>query len=92
MACQAIDYYPNATIAEYGVISLEEDGNKTVHNIKAEIFARGPVAAEVNGKALHTYQGGIFKNTTASRVTTHIVSLVGWGTDPETNQQYWIAR
>ena len=91
--CSEIDIFPNATIAEYGVIKLESEGSlqAVVDKVKAEVFARGPVAAEVNGKALHEYQGGIFSDTTASQQRTHIVSIVGWGADPDGNP-YWVCR
>ena len=93
--CHSVSRFPNATVAEYGVISaesiLEGDTTDIVKKIKAEIFVRGPVAATVNGKELHNYHGGIYNETNASRVTTHIVSLIGWGQTDE-GADYWIAR
>jgi cathepsin X len=105
--CREIDQFPNATIAEYGVIQLEDETDEpaaaaaaVMHKVKAEVFARGPVAAAINGVALHTYQGGIFNDATASQNTTHIVSIVGWGVvdaDPANDNNsepsyYYIAR
>lgn len=87
--CQEINHIPNATIAEYGTIRLKQD---SVHQIKAEIFARGPVAAGVNGKPLHEYHGGIFHNATEDKKNTHLVSIVGWGVDKESRDEYWIVR
>lgn len=87
--CREIDLFPNATIAEFGVIRL---GPGSVHQTKAELWARGPVAAAINGVALHDYHGGIFNDESASNQTTHIVELVGWETDPTTRQQAWIGR
>jgi len=95
--CREIDFFPNATVAEYGVIRLQDEESSSspaeavMRKAQAEIFARGPVAASINGKALHEYHGGIFNDTTASQETTHIVSLVGFGTE-EGGQTYWIAR
>jgi len=84
--CDGITHFPNATVAEYGHYK-----NADVDTIKAEVFARGPVAAAVNGEALHEdYFGGIYRNTTASHETTHIVSIVGWGV--EDGVSYWIVR
>ena len=80
---------PNASIAEYGTIPHNKD---SVHQIKAEIFARGPVATGINGQPLHVYHGGVYKNTTEDTHNTHIVSIVGWGTDPTTGTKYWIVR
>ena len=51
--CVALDYFPNATVAEYGLIDYDErnmDG--TVHKIMAEIYARGPVAATINAEPI----------------------------------------
>ncbi|CAJ1900549.1 unnamed protein product [Cylindrotheca closterium] len=85
--CVALDAFPNATVAEYGVI--END----VEAVKAEIFARGPVTAGLWGKSLSNFQGGsIFDNVDAPRNSTHAVSIVGWGLDENTNQRYWIVR
>jgi len=88
--CQEIDTFPNATVAEYGAIKRGADA--VVDAIKAEVFVRGPVAASINGKPLHTYQGGVFNDTNASNDTTHIVSIVGWGVDKQTGIEYWRAR
>ena len=85
--CYEISPFPNATIAEYGHMT-----DMNTHSIMAEIYARGPVAAALNGKPLHEYQGGIFSDDEASKETTHIVSIVGWGTDDESNKKYWIIR
>jgi cathepsin X len=85
--CEEINFFPNATIAEYGVIQ-----NGTIDEIKAEIFARGPVVAGVSGHPLTKYTGGIFRDTSADRHVTHSVSIVGWGTDSDSGDQYWIVR
>ena len=44
--CTEIDYFPNATVAEYGMIEPDEN---VVNKIKTELFVRGPVAATING-------------------------------------------
>lgn len=85
--CVEITPFPNATIAEYGVI-LSQD----VNEIKAEIFARGPVAANVNANPIIDYDGSIFSDTEASKRTDHVVSIVGWDVDEESDKQYWIIR
>lgn len=85
--CFGLDTFPNATVAEYGII--END----VEAIQAEIFARGPVSAGLWGKSLSNFQGGrIFDDVDAPRNSTHAVSIVGWGTDETTKQKYWIVR
>lgn len=46
--CEAVLSYPNATVAEYGTVIGEEE-------IMAEVFARGPVACEIDATPLHEY-------------------------------------
>jgi cathepsin X len=93
-ACYAVPRFPNATIAEFGTYSYFTGGFGLVaHKIKAEIYARGPVAASINANPLLTYAGGIVDDTTPwHMMPDHIVSIVGWGTDGETGRQYWICR
>ncbi|GAX22053.1 cathepsin X [Fistulifera solaris] len=94
--CRALERFPNATIAEYGTYSYVTDGFGAVANkIKAEIYARGPVAAGVNAEPLVNYKGNgeIIRETSIFKMlVNHIVSIVGWGMDPETGDQYWIVR
>ncbi len=85
--CTNINYFPNATVAEYGVIE-----SKDIHEIMSEIYSRGPVAATVNAEPIVEYQGGIVTDETGSKQTNHIVSIVGWGKDEETGKKYWIVR
>jgi len=96
--CVELDYFPNATVAEYGevggdsVFSFFEDYEKKSHAIRAEIFARGPVATTINANPLRDYEGGILDDETASTSTNHIVSITGFGKDPDTGKDYWIIR
>jgi cathepsin X len=84
--CQEIDFFPNATVAEYGEVSGADA-------MKAEIFARGPIATGVNAEPLLDYYGGIIDDDrTIAKHINHIVSIVGWGMDEKTNRQYWIVR
>jgi len=82
--CFDIDFYPNASISEYGGVS-------GVEATKAELITRGPVAAFVNAIPLLTYTGGILDLPDASRSVDHIVSITGWGYDEEKGE-YWIVR
>lgn len=89
--CASIDvgFIPNATVAEYGTI---QHNKQSVHQIKAEIVARGPVAAGINGKPLHEHHGGIYADESAVKHNTHIVSIVGWGVDKDSGVEYWSVR
>jgi len=85
-ACTEIDYFPNATVAEYGTTPADPDA------IMAEIYARGPVAATVNAEPIVEYAGGVFDDDSFSQRTNHIVSIVGWGLDNESGKKHWIVR
>lgn len=84
--CTEIDTFPNATVAEYGTIELDTDA------IMKEIYTRGPVAATINASPIVEYKGGVFDDETQSQNTNHIVSIVGWGTDKQSGDKYWIVR
>ena len=95
--CVELDYFPNATVAEYGeigggILDMFEDPAKKAHKIKAEIYARGPVAATINADPLRDYAGGIIDDDTASTSPDHIISIVGFGKDPDTGKEFWIIR
>jgi cathepsin X len=80
--CVGLSHYPNATIAEYGSIS----GHAAMQK---EIFARGPIACTIDAGPIEKYTGGIAKGF--SLMTDHVISVVGWGTDPKEGL-YWIVR
>ena len=82
--------FPNATVSEYGKYKEGREVD-VVRATMAEIFARGPVAAAVNAKPLHSYRGGIYANESDSKETTHIVSIIGWGTNEE-GVKFWVCR
>jgi cathepsin X len=88
-ACSRIDYFPNATVAEYGLIDLDDF---VVHKIQTELYVRGPVAATINAEPIVEYAGGVFGEDGHSQRTNHIVSITGWGTDEDTGKLYWIVR
>jgi cathepsin X len=91
--CKAINVFPNASLAEYGTYSVMKDMGSVSHKIKAEIYARGPVAAGINAEPIVKYEGGIVNNTHWwNMMVNHIVAIVGWGTEKETGDQYWIIR
>ena len=74
-----LSYYPNATVSEYGTYSILSSPHDAVHQIQAEIYARGPVATGVNAEPLVEYSGGIVNDTKIwHMMVNHIVSIVGW--------------
>jgi len=82
--CSEVDVFPNASISEYGKVRGE-------HNMMAEIFARGPIACEVDASPLDDYVGGVFSKEGVYH-PNHIVSVVGWGYSAQEDKSYWIAR
>lgn len=88
-ACAKIEMFPNATIAEYGLIDADEN---VVTKIMTEVFVRGPVAATINASPIVGYKGGVFSDDTNSQQTNHIVSIVGWEMDKATGKKAWIVR
>jgi len=91
--CLALDYFPNATVAEYGRIAFDADDLAlNVRNIKAEVHARGPVSASVNASPLHNFQGGeVFDDDDAQGGSNHVVSITGWGVDDD-GKEFWRVR
>jgi len=83
--CVGVSQFPNASIAEYGKVP------KNVAAIKAEIYARGPVACGINADPLLEYQGGVFDERFKLPIANHVISIIGWGVD-NTGLEYWIAR
>ena len=56
--------------------------------IKAEIFKRGPIACAFDAiNQTEQYTGGIYSEPGATTLD-HIISLVGWGVDAETKDEY----
>lgn len=83
--CSEILQFPNATVNEYGPV-------KGFDNIRAEIVARGPVAAAINADYIDDYEGGILDVPKGEKYTNHVVSITGYGYDEKINKYYWIIR
>lgn len=77
----------NATlwkVSEYGSVKGEKE-------MKAEIYARGPLACSIDATPkLEAYTGGIFKEFEPLPMANHVISVVGFGV--ENGVSYWIAR
>ena len=81
--------FVNATkqyISEYGSVTGESE-------MKAEIYARGPVACSVyaHAESFEGYSGGVIKDATQYNSTTHVVAITGWGVT-DSGTKYWIGR
>jgi cathepsin X len=80
---------------EYNVnlYGVDEFGDLTgVSEMKAEIFARGPIAC------LNNYKGGMITCENGGplcnvqKYADHMIVIAGWGVDEETGTEYWVGR
>jgi len=79
-----------APLADYKRLVVSEHGRLTGrHQMKAEIFARGPISCSIYASdALDNYRGGVFAEKSTGQETNHVISVVGWGVD-EDDVEYW---
>lgn len=82
-SCGPVKTFQTYTATEYGsVFGLEQ--------IKAEIFARGPVACTIDATdKFEAYQGGIFEEFVGIPMSNHVISLNGWGKDANGKTFLW---
>lgn len=88
--CSAVTDYPMFYVQEHAHIS-------GVHAIKAEIFARGPVACYVDANPIWFWGLGpnrwqIFDGCPGCNQIDHVISVVGFGYDATVDMDYWIIR
>lgn len=96
-SCWAVTDYPKFGISEFGTVL-------GVDQMKAEIYARGPIACYVNAGPIYDwgFEGGPYDNTIFANcsaqtnpkcgLTDHVISVVGFGFDKKANLNYWIIR
>ena len=77
---------PTYHISEYSTVQGEDQ-------MKAEIFARGPIACSVyaHSSAFEKYSGGVINDPTPYNTTTHVIVVTGWGASSD-GTKYWIGR
>lgn len=84
-ACKEITTYPKLYVSEFGDCS-------GYAKMKAEIFARGPISCGIDATdKMEAYTGGIYSEKGAVDID-HIISVVGWGVDATSKDEYWIVR
>jgi len=85
-SCAAISTMKRYMVGDYGSVSGAD-------RMKAEIFARGPISCGIDATdGLEKYKGGIYKEFSVLPMINHIISVVGWGTDAASGEQFWIVR
>ena len=83
---------PQAVATIDGYATLPQNNYTVLMNAVAKL---GPIAVSVAASDWALYSGGVFShalNSTTSTDINHLVVLVGYGTDEETKQDYWLVR
>ncbi|CAG9467811.1 unnamed protein product [Pedinophyceae sp. YPF-701] len=86
--CWAVRDYERLVVSEHGECSGYD-------KMKAEIFRRGPISCGVSATdGLDDYKGGVYReeHDPEDIHINHIVSVVGWGIDEDSGDEYWIIR
>ncbi|KAF5842304.1 hypothetical protein DUNSADRAFT_7957 [Dunaliella salina] len=84
--CSPVYDYKRLVVGEHGKV-------KGAAEMKAEIYARGPISCTIHAsRKMDQYTGGVFAEYAVDTVPNHLISVVGWGVDEETGVEYWIIR
>jgi len=95
--CYPVTRYGKFFASEWGPVP-EMGTSSAVHNIKAEIFRRGPITCGVDSSRLEEgryHRGEIIQDTFRPQdgkdwEVDHVISVVGWGS--KAGLEYWIVR
>jgi cathepsin X len=65
-----------------------------VDQMKAELHAHGPISCGVHAtdKWEKEYTGGIYSEVIRFPLINHEISVVGYGIDADTQEEFWIGR
>lgn len=90
--CAAVPSPTLYGLSEYGNVVGEQPFGSNAFAIKAEIYARGPVACDISvTQRFELYQGGVFSQQRLLSIPNHIIAVTGWGVT-QYGTEYWIAR
>lgn len=68
-------------------------GVRGADRMKAEIYARGPIGCGMSvTKKFEAYTGGIYSEFDVLPMINHEISLIGFGVDKDSGEEYWIGR
>jgi cathepsin X len=93
--------FVNATDYNVNLYGVDEFGTLSgVAEMKAEIYARGPIACLINSgpPEFDGYRGGVIRCPEHAHAcnkpdyTDHVVVVAGWGVDQATGTPFWVGR
>jgi cathepsin X len=83
--CWAVDYRPYYASNYYSLSGAKK--------MKADLSKYGPISCGIEvTDAFEAYTGGIYSEHKLFPMINHEISVVGWGTDATTGEEYWIGR
>jgi hypothetical protein len=91
--CQVVEDPKKYYISEYGTLNATNSEEFQLEAMN-EIYHRGPIVVSMYSLTpeYRNHKGGsILRDSTKYPGTTHVVSLVGWGTD-DRGVKYWVVR
>merc|ERR1712013_934369 len=81
--CSRQTNFTRYTVTQYGPVSGAD-------NMKAEIYARGPLACGIDAtEQFERYTGGVYSQNGNS--LNHEISVIGWGVTDQ-GENYWVGR
>lgn len=61
--------------------------------MKAELYKNGPIGCGIDATdKFEDYTGGVYSEHKLFPQINHEISLVGWGKDAKTGEEYWLGR
>jgi len=89
--CWAVDYKPYYVSNYYSIGGLPHINRAA--KMKADLYKYGPIACGIEvTDNFEKYTGGIYSEFKLVPMINHEISVVGWGYDEATKQDYWIGR
>ncbi|KAG1688338.1 hypothetical protein DVH05_003770 [Phytophthora capsici] len=92
--CFVVENPKKYFISEYGTLNFTTSEEFQLQAMN-EIYHRGPIVVSMYSLTpeFKQYRGGyILQDSRKYPGTTHVVSIVGWGTEVETGIKFWIVR
>uniref|UniRef100_M4BKW8 Peptidase C1A papain C-terminal domain-containing protein n=1 Tax=Hyaloperonospora arabidopsidis (strain Emoy2) TaxID=559515 RepID=M4BKW8_HYAAE len=92
--CFVVEEPVKYRIFEYGTLNFTTPEEFELQAMN-EVYHRGPIVVSMysHSPEYRKYKGGyILRDATKYTGTSHVVSIVGWGTDTKTGIKYWVVR